>query len=1092
MKKLIFFVAIFALSFQGWASNPPLWMRYPQISPNGKQIVFSYKGDLYVMPSEGGNARQLTDNPAYDFCPVWSHDSKTIAFASDRYGNFDIFTIPADGGESKRITTNSAREIPECFSNDDQKIIFSAHIQDNVKNIQFPVSVLSEVYEVPVTGGRTRQLITTPAADISYSKDGKNFIYEDIKSYEDSWRKHHTSSVTRDIWKYSVETGKHVKLTSFNGEDLNPVYAPDNQSIFFLSEKSGSLNVWKMNASDPNKLEQISFFTKNPVRFLSVAQNGQLCYGYDGEIYTQTPGGEPKKLIVNIQRDSQQNPVEYTHLSSGITEMSVSPNGKEIAFVIHGEVYVTSVEYGTTKQITHTSTQERSVSFSPDGRSLVYAAERNGGWKIYQTKLIRKDDKYFFNALQLKEEPLISTNTDCFQPSYSPDGKEVAFLENRTILKVINLKTKQIRTVLDWPYNYSYIDGDQYFEWSPDSKWFLFTYDADGHWVDEVGLIDAQGKQKPINLTQSGYSDESPRWMMKGNLMIWMSDRMGMRSHGGGGSESDVYAMFFNQEAFDKFKLSKEEYELKYGDKKDQDDNKPKDADKKDSKDKKSNKKKVDKNVSAKNDSIESAVKPIKLELKNLEDRTARLTINSSDLADAIVTPDGKKLYYLSHFEGGYDLWEKNLRENDTKLVLKLQGNGGSMQFDKEGKFLFLFSNGNMIKIDISNNQKTDITFRADFELNSASEKSYIFEHVWKQVKEKFYDVNIHHVDWDFYHTVYEKFLPHINNNYDFAEMLSEMLGELNGSHTGCRYFSSASAHGDATASLGAFFDWNYNGNGLLIDEVIEKGPMDNADSKIEAGTIIEKINDQEITPDMDFYPLLNHMGGKNVLLALFNPKTNKHWEEVVKTISAGQEGELLYQRWVKQRREEVEKISGGKVGYVHVRAMDSESFRNTYSEILGREFTKESVIVDTRFNGGGNIHDDLAMLLNGKQYLDFFPRGRYIGSEPQDRWCKKSCVLVNEGNYSDAHIFPWVYKHFQIGPLVGAPVAGTGTAVWWERQIDPTLVFGIPQVGFRQSDGKFLENQTLMPDYLIYNDDDIAAQGTDQQLEKAVEVMLK
>ncbi|MDP4185457.1 MAG: S41 family peptidase [Bacteroidota bacterium] len=1087
MKKFIFLVTILVLSVQGWASNTPLWMRYPKISPDGREIVFSYKGDLYIVAAEGGTARQLTNHPAYDFNPIWSHDGKTIAFASNRYGNFDIFTIPEEGGEATRVTFHSANEIPECFSNDDQRIIFSAHIQDDVKNAQFPSPLLTELYEVPAKGGRVKQIITTPALNVCYSKEGKNFIYEDIKGYEDKWRKHHTSPVTRDIWKYSAETGKHTKLTSFNGEDRNPVYSNDEQSIFYLSEKSGSFNVWKMNASNPDKQEQISFFDRHPVRFLSLATSGKMCYSYNGGIYIQTLGGQPQKINVTILSDQKKNPVDFMQLNSGITEMSVSPNGKEVAFIVRGEVYVTSVEYSTTKRITNTPTQERSVSFSPDGRSLIYAGERNGNWKIYQTKLVRSEDKYFFSALQLKEEPLIDTDKASFQPRYSPDGKEVAFLESRTILKVINLASKHVRTVLDWKYGFSYTDGDQWFDWSPDSKWFLFSYDADGRWVNEVGLIDAQGMQKPINLTQSGYADESPKWMMKGDMMIWFSDRMGLRSHGGFGSEQDVYAMFFNQEAWDKFKLSKEEYELKYGDKpKEKSDDKSKD--KSENKDKKSSRKGKD---TAAKDSTKTEVKPIKLQLENIEDRVTRLTINSSDLSDAVITPDGKKLYYLSHFEKGYDLWEKNLRENETKLVMKLNGTGGSMQFDKEGKFLFLVSGGTMMKIEVSNNQKTDIGFRADFTLNNPEEKSYIFEHAWKQVKEKFYDPNLHGVDWERYKKDYEKFLPDIDNNFDFAEMLSELLGELNGSHTGCRY-SFSSPSGDRTACLGALIDWEYTGDGLAIAEVLEKGPMNNADSRIKAGIIIEKINDQQIKADMDYFSLLNRLEGKNIILALYDPQSKKRWEEVIKPISNQANEELLYQRWVKQRRTEVEYASEGRVGYVHVRGMDSNSFRTAFSDILGRFVSKEAIIVDTRFNGGGWLHDDLATLLMGKRYVDMTPRDKYVGSEPMNKWYKKSCVLMSESNYSDAHAFPWTYKTLGIGPLIGAPVAGTMTAVWWEDQIDPSLVFGIPEMGCKDMNGKYLENQTLLPDYLIYNDYDIVSQGTDQQLQKAVEVMLK
>jgi len=255
---------------------------------------------------------------------------------------------------------------------------------------------------------------------------------------------------------------------------------------------------------------------------------------------------------------------------------------------------------------------------------------------------------------------------------------------------------------------------------------------------------------------------------------------------------------------------------------------------------------------------------------------------------------------------------------------------------------------------------------------------------------------------------------------------------------------------------------------------------------------VIEKINGKEILEGKDFYHLLNRLSGKNTLISLFDPKTGKRFNETIKPISEGQFGELLYKRWVEQRRDETEKLSGGKIGYVHVRGMNSSSFREVYSETLGRNYHKDALIVDTRYNGGGWLHDDLATLLSGKKYVDFVPRGQYVGSDPFNKWNKPSAVLISEGNYSDGHAFPYVYKTLGIGKLIGMPVPGTMTAVWWEWLHSGTVVFGIPQVGMRDFDGNFLENTQLEPDYKIENTPEVVITGEDQQLAKAVEVLLE
>ena len=480
--------------------------------------------------------------------------------------------------------------------------------------------------------------------------------------------------------------------------------------------------------------------------------------------------------------------------------------------------------------------------------------------------------------------------------------------------------------------------------------------------------------------------------------------------------------------------------------------------------------------------------KDLVFDLANRRDRIMRLTINSSRMGDAVLTPKGDKLYYCAAFEGGFDLWERNFRENSTKLIIKGIG-GGSMIQDKKGENLYLCTGGQMKIIQTAGNKVSNISFRAEFDLRPAKERDYIFNHVWRQVKDKFYDPNIHGVDWDGYKSVYARYLPYINNNYDFQEMLSEMLGELNGSHTGARYGGTGAAQ--QTACLGAFYDNKYEGDGLKIVEVIAGGPLTKADSKIKAGCIVEKINNKEIKAGEDYYPLLAGEAGKKVLLAVYDPATGKRFEQQVKAISYGAQRNLLYKRWVENCRKKVDELSGGKVGYVHVKGMDSESFREVYSEVLGRCRNKEAVIVDTRHNGGGWLHDDLATLLSGKEYQQFAPRGQYIGSDPYNKWCKPSCVLVCEDNYSNAHGFPWVYKTLGIGKLVGAPVPGTMTAVWWETQIDPSLVFGIPQVGVRDMQGHYLENQELEPDVEVYNTPEQQLGGEDRQLEEAVRLML-
>ena len=1079
MKKLLTCLALSLVAASSYAATP-LWLRDVQISPDGTEIAFCYKGDIYKVPANGGTATQLTTQASYECSPIWSPDSKQIAFASDRNGNFDLFVMSADGGAARRLTTHSASEIPSTFTTDGNYILFSASIQDPAKSALFPTSAMTELYKVPVTGGRTEQVLGTPAEMVCFDKSGKTFLYQDRKGFEDEWRKHHTSSITRDVWLYDSENGKHTNLTAHAGEDRNPVFAPDGQTVYFLSERDGStFNVYSFPISSPQSLKTVTHFKTHPVRFLSMGSNGTLCYTYDGEIYTQKQGDKPQKVKIDIIRDDQ-NTIADLNFSNGATSATVSPDGKQVAFIVRGEVFVTSADYNTTKQITHTPAREAGLTFSPDNRTLAYASERNGNWELYMAKIARKEEANFPNATAIEEEVLLpSDKTERTYPQFSPDGKELAFIEDRNRLMVLNLETKKVRQVTDGSTWFSTGGGFDY-SWSPDGKWFTLEFIGNRHDpYSDIGMVSAQGG-KIINLTNSGYTSGSPRWVLDGNAILFITERYGMRAHASWGSLNDVMLVFMNQDAYDKFRLSKEDYELQ----------KELEKEQKNTTEAKKNDKKKGDNKEKSEEKKEEKVKDIVVELNNIEDRIVRLTPNSSDLGSAIITKDGETLYYLSAFEGGYDLWKMNLRKKDTKLLHKMDAGWANMEMDKDGKNLFLLGSNTMQKMGTDSESLKPISYQAHVKMDLAAERDYMFNHVYKQEQKRFYNLNMHGIDWDAMTKAYRKFLPHIDNNYDFAELLSEYLGELNVSHTGGRF--RPQLKGDATATLGLLYDWNHNGKGLLISEVVEKGPFDHARSKVKAGNIIEKIDGQEITPESDYSVLLNGKARKKTLVTLYNPQTKERWEEVVVPVSNGVMSDLLYARWVKQRAADVDKWSNGRLGYVHIESMGDDSFRSVYSDILGKYNNREGIVIDTRFNGGGRLHEDIEILFSGKKYFTQVVRGREACDMPSRRWNKPSIMVQCEANYSNAHGTPWVYSHQKIGKLVGMPVPGTMTSVSWETLQDPTLVFGIPVIGYRLPDGSYLENSQLEPDIKVANSPETVVKGEDTQLKAAVDELLK
>jgi Tol biopolymer transport system component/C-terminal processing protease CtpA/Prc len=1052
-----------------FAQDNPGWIRYQAISPDGSNIVFTYKGDLYIIDSEGGDARQITFHEAHDFMPVWSSDGSQIAFASDRYGNFDVYIMDAAGGPAERLTFHSADEHPYTFSEDDTAVLFGAARLDIAEHRQFPAGSQPELYSVPAEGGRVDQVFTLPAEYVQWNSDGSKMLYHDKKGGEDEWRKHHTSSITRDIWMFDAESSEHTMITDFEGEDRQPVFTEDELGFYYLSEESGSFNIHKY-MMEQGSSEQLTNFTFHPVRFLSYG-GGKLAFGYDGELYTMQEGAEPEKVDVTIRTQSVNNSDEYITINGGVNEMAISPDGKEMAFVARGEVFVTSVDGSLTKRITNTPEAEAFVTFSPDGESVVYSSERDGRWSIYQTKKVRDEEPFFYAATLLNEEELVSTNVDNYLPSFSPDGKKLAYIADRRTLRVKDMESDETVDLMTPEDLFHMRDGDKYFTWSPDSKWLLFDWSKVLH-NSEVLLLAADGSER-INLTESGYDDSTPKWMNEGKQMIWFSNRDGLKSYATSGrSERDVYTMFFTQEEWDKFNMSEEEYKLiQEIEKAEKEEQEGENSDSDDEKD-------------------EESPADLSFDKEKVKDQTARLTIHSSYLSDAVLSKDGSKLYYLSQFEDDYNLWETDLRTRDTKMLIRLNTGYGSLQWDKKKENLYLLSRGRVSKLDLAAGSSSSIEIAGEMTYDEQEEREYLFDHIYIRTKNIFYEPTFHGNDWDLLYEEYQKYLPHIGNTYEFAEMVSEMIGELNVSHAGARYSRSID-NADETASLGIFMDYDYEGDGILITEVIVGGPLDKAKFDIEPGMIIEKIDGETISGDTDVARFLNRKADQFVLLELTDADGDNRKQITVKPITQGAERSLLYRRFVRMNEREVDEKSDGRLGYVHIPGMGDGPYRNVIEEMLGKYSDREAVVVDTRFNGGGDLVADLAMFFTGVEFNTYATAAKDVGGEPTSRWTKPTLSLINESMYSDGHCYASAYTELEIGLTVGMPVPGTCSFAGWER-LPNGMVWGVVPVSARNMSDEWMENNQTEPIIRVKNMPGVVNNGRDQQLERAIEELLE
>lgn len=1032
MQKLFLSLLFAVCTLPLPARDNPRWLRYCAISPDGSTIAFTYKGQIYTVSSRGGTARVLTKDSSYHFMPVWSHDGKHIAFAGSRFGNFDIFIIPATGGEPKRLTAHSADEYPYDFTADDSSVLFGAVRLDAPASRQYPSDALQELYKVPRRGGRVEQVLTTSAEDAHVSPSGRLIVYHDRKGRENPWRKHQTSAIARDIWLYDTVTGVHTKITSFNGEDRDPVFATTDTSIYYLSEAGGSFNVYQQELHSPASPRQITFFSKIPVRFLSISRNGTLCFSNDGEIWCKNGNADPYKVRVVIPAHPEAND-EMTLPVGNVEEMAVAPDGKTIAFVFHGEVFISNVGEKDIRRITETPGVEAGLSFSPDGRYLTYASERDGSWKIIQTALTGP----------VREQVLAGDSHERYQPRYSPDGKEIAYIEDRTELKVYNIAAGTSRTILKDGL-YSRRDNDQHFRWSPDGKWLLVQFNEPGSGNDEIGIVSSDGHGRLINLTNSGFNDSQPKWAMDGRMICWLSDRDGLRSYAGSSTrQSDVYALLLTPDAWDIFR-------------------------------------RLDSSASATTVDIGSSV---------WQARRVRLTRTSMLLADALLSPDSRALYSLVRSEKGYDLLQADMRARTSQTLATFGAGDVSMEMDGAGENIFICADGKISVVDPVTGQCRTVNTAGEMTLRRAAERRDMFMHIWRRVAETFYAPGLHGVDWVACRSIYEKYLEDIDNNYDLSEMLNEMLGELNVSHTGVTYRPAGKAR-DVTASLGAFYDPSYRDTGLQIREVMQDGPLDDVSLGIGPGTIIRAIDGAPVLADRDFAGYLNHKAGKNTELTILNDGRLR--KIMVRPVTPGEETELLYQRWVRRNRAETDSLSHGMLGYVHLPRMNDAAYRAVYDQVLGRYAGRKGIVVDTRFNRGGDLAPELSMFLSGVHVRDNVAGPLAVSSEPSFRWTQPSIVLAGESNYSDGSCFVYDYQYLHMGKIVGMPIPGSCTFQTGQSLQDRTLQWSCPTLGVKDLRGEYLEGRQTEPDIRVMNGFGEDAAGYDRQLETAIKVLLK
>jgi tricorn protease len=1030
-------------------------MRQPAISPDGSMIAFTYRGRIYTVPTTGGVATAMTDAQFRSTDPIWSPDGGTIAFSAAVFNAGDVYTVPLDGGEIRRLTFNQLMDLPLAYTPDGSGIVIhTAGIGPMDANFFDGLQLLGlgRTSVVPAAGGRERAFMPVPTTQAAVSPDGNLVAYAFVRSPEVTQRKGQISDSTTDIWIYDRTTNLHRQLTHHRSNERSPVFSPDGQYVYFTAEMPAngetdvdatpqSTNVWRIPADGTGAPAQITTHDTLPVRDLSISGDGTLTYSFDGEIWTVVPGAEAQKVAITIAQGTLAAGLIPRSVNDQVTEITVSPDGTEIALVARGDVYVVDTATGMTRRITATPQAERSIGFASDGRRLLYASDRDIDWDLFESRIVRAGDAGFVYAAEIAETVLLDTDSDLLQPLYSPQGDKVAYRDGRNAIAMLDIASGAVTELLPDSATYSYEEGDLSHAWSPDGR-YITTMTGFSVGNSEVAVIDIATAERH-NVSLNGFADHLPQFSPDGTMVYWQTDRFSMRQLDDQTATGDIVGAYLSREAAAAVAMGK-----------------PPEAGEPD--------------------------------FVGMPDRAMRMTGVTQMILFSNLLPDGT-LTVVSDMPGaGLAITSVDPQSGASRLLAEAPSTGdNAFAMSADGSTLFISGGGQITAYDLATGAATPIPFDTTAPRDDRAEMAYIFDHQWRFVQAKFYDAGMHGIDWPAMRDLYAKHVPHISHWEDFADLMAEMQGELNSSHMFSN-FASGEDWWDEVGTLGLYWDESWDGEGMKIAGILPGGPADVPGSLLVPGAVVLAVDGVTVAPSADIDILLNHTAGREVRLGVLSPDATETVEQVVVPAPLGVESELAYNRWIAQRRAIVEDLSGGRLGYVHVAAMNNPEMQKTYSELMGRYAGAEGAVVDVRFNVGGFLHDQLIDFLTGTRHSGLFTReGVDLGLSPYDRWARPTALVQNAFSYSDGSIFPFYYRREALGPSVGDRVPGTGTAVTTVPQIEPRMTLSVAQLGFRTMEGQFFENTEIPPDQLIPTDPNFVTEGRDPQLEAAIAALL-
>ncbi|MDA7978723.1 MAG: S41 family peptidase [Pirellulales bacterium] len=1058
------FTLLSVLTIGGGAlsAEPIKFARNPGIANDGR-IAFSYHGDIWVANPDGSNPVRLTAHIARDESPRFSPDGQSIAFNSNRLGNGDVWVIPATGGEPQQITFSSGGDSLQYWMPEGDALLINSTSGANPWG--------SPLHVVPLDASMPQPLPMDRAGAGMVSQDGTQVAFN--RSGFRYWRKGYRGNSNTDIWVQDLASKEIRQLTDLNlqnfrkhTQDAMPMWGADGM-IYFMSERDSIFNIWKIDPAG-GEPQQVTHHKSDGVQYPSISPDGsKIVYENEFEIWRlDVPSGNPQKISLELAFDPKDNYREVLTTEDSADGFTPSPKGDRVAVDYHGEIFVVPVDadLGEKVQVTSSAWRERRQSWSPDGKYIAYISDKSLDEEIWLYNVEQQSHRQLTKQASLKSNYF-----------WSPDSKSILLdADNKLFLvDVESGETDELAANEEGGFNPG--------SFSQDGKWIVYSR-SDENLNSDVYLFNIEEK-KEYNVTNHRFREFGGYLSGDGKHVIFVSNRSGsnqlyavslakltedpddplVRANKGKKSTSD-----------ESDRRSRRERASASQDDTGQDDEKH-DADKDE-------------------DERDDKALEVNIDLEGIKDRARRLTSGGS-VGSFELAKNGKTIF----FTRGGALRSIGVDGRGEKKIA--DGSFSGMEFSANGKYIFYRSDGGIARMSSSGGGTKDISFRFNVIVDHKAEWEQVFEESWRVMKYRFYDKDMHGVDWDATKERYKPLLPYVGENQDLYDLCNEMIGELNASHTG--------VSGPATVRMPSLYSTRHlgfevegKGDHYRVSHVYRHGPADKEWLNIQPGDFLLAIEGTEVHNGDNLYKLLNETINDyvDVTIAAASSRCDTPVDERDVRINAvGSVRNLQYQEWVEENREFVDKESGGKVGYVHIRSMNQASLAQFEQEI-NQFWNKNGMIIDIRYNGGGNIDQQLIDILERRPYEYWNSRlgGRAAGRRPRQAIAGPKVMLINWRSASDSEVTPQGFRDLKLGRIVGNPTYGAVIATGSYRLLNGGSIRtpGSLVVTYDPSQpnnyGINLENFGVAPDVWVENSPKDELQGFDRELKTAVDEALK